>query len=639
MAQLILFLFVAFWQLPVLAQDRSLLLEQSYFQDDGSRLSADQASRVKFQNYQGNLSAGFQSGALWIRQTIDRVPQTHTDVSKALVLRVGPNYLDQIEVYTLSHGQWVKQVRGALHGDNGQDCPDDMHCFDIETSATEQTTVYLRIQHQGFLAVETQVLPKEALANAVAKRVRNVTLSMVTATGLLILGLVFWVNDRTVLMLVYCGFQAAVVLFIAGNAGLIGLVFPAAPPGWVREANYFFYVLRTSMTVLLVWAVLTPHQPGPHYARGHQVLLTGCAVAALLLVSGQMQWALKLCLLVYGINPFWQLYGTWTASDLLPSQRRVLTGGFIVYILALVMGIWLNFTDLPWLPNLTAIRQIVDWRLNGIAFGVVFFWIIMLERSAQIRSKTQEMNALREKAVLATTQQALLDERSALIDMLTHELKNPLGTIRFALASLKRAVQPGGDGPQRIERIDASIRRMDDLIEHVAYTNKMERATATEHPDVLMAEPLLQELVGDQGEHERWNVQVQDGAAFRGDRQLLMVILENLITNAGKYALRNQKINIRVSMQNAPLVTHPPSRGEPVATRLTCFEISNPVSPGSAPEDAHLFKRYYRHPSARHQPGMGLGLSVVKSAAQKMGGLVSYRHEQGNVFFTLKVPF
>jgi signal transduction histidine kinase len=33
-----------------------------------------------------------------------------------------------------------------------------------------------------------------------------------------------------------------------------------------------------------------------------------------------------------------------------------------------------------------------------------------------------------------------LKDRSALIDMLTHELKTPLGTIQFSLATLKRAV-------------------------------------------------------------------------------------------------------------------------------------------------------------------------------------------------------
>jgi len=298
----------------------------------------------------------------------------------------------------------------------------------------------------------------------------------------------------------------------------------------------------------------------------------------------------------------------------------------------------LNFNNLPWVPNLGFIRQVVDWRLNGFAIGVVFFWLTMLERSAQNKAKAQEMETLRDHAVLARTRQAQLDERSALIDMLTHELKNPLGTIRFALASLKRAVTVESDGLKRIERIDASIRRMDDLIEHVAYTNKMERAAATDQPERLMAAPLIQELLGDQAEPQRWDVQVQDGAAFHCDRQLLVVILENLMSNARKYAPKDQKIGIRVTMENmAPVAQASP--GDAASTHCTCFEINNPVHPDMVPEEAHLFERYYRHPGAQSQPGMGLGLSVVKTVAQKMGAQVSYRHERDRVFFTLKVPF
>lgn len=634
MLKLFLFLLMAALQSLAHAQDRSLLLERAFLKDPAAGLSVAQVVAEPFRIWDGNLHLGFQPGVVWIRLKIDKTPEQGTVQSSSPVLRVGPHYLDQIEVFEYIQGQWRHHKRGALHPT--AHCPDDMHCFALETHAAEPTTVYLRIQHRGFMALQIEVLSRNDLPYAVATRVRNITLSLVMAIGFLAMGLGFLLHDRTALMLVYCGFQASVVLFIASNVGALAKALPMLPSALMSDVNYFFYVLRVSMTVLLGWAALVAHQPGRIYRLGLQGLLVACGASTLLLLAGQMQQALKLSLLVFSINPFLQLYGVRVARDMPVSQRRVLTAGFAVYILALVMGLWLNFNDLPWLPSPGAIRQVVDWRLNGLAIGVVFFWITMLERSARNRAKAKELDALRDHAVLAQTRQAQLDERSTLIDMLTHELKNPLGTIRFALASLKRAVAAEGEGPRRIERIDASIRRMDDLIEHVAYTNKMERTAATDAPETLLAAPLIQELLGDHVEPQRWDVQVQQEAAFHCDRQLLVVILENLMTNAYKYSPKDQKVRIRVAMQSAS-PEGPSVAGEGLT--CTCFEISNPVRPDAVPEETQLFERYYRHPSAQSQPGMGLGLSVVKTVAQKMGAQVSYRHEHGRVFFTLRVPF
>ena len=50
----------------------------------------------------------------------------------------------------------------------------------------------------------------------------------------------------------------------------------------------------------------------------------------------------------------------------------------------------------------------------------------------------RELQALRLESVEAKAQSDILQERTTLIDMLTHELKTPLGTIKFALASLQR---------------------------------------------------------------------------------------------------------------------------------------------------------------------------------------------------------
>jgi signal transduction histidine kinase len=51
-----------------------------------------------------------------------------------------------------------------------------------------------------------------------------------------------------------------------------------------------------------------------------------------------------------------------------------------------------------------------------------------------------------------------------------------------------------------------------------------------------------------------------------------------------------------------------------------------------------LFERYYRHPSFQNSPGMGIGLSLVNSAAQKMGAQVQYQKIDQDVVFEVRFP-
>ena len=47
---------------------------------------------------------------------------------------------------------------------------------------------------------------------------------------------------------------------------------------------------------------------------------------------------------------------------------------------------------------------------------------------------------------------------------------------------------------------------------------------------------------------------------------------------------------------------------------------------------------YYRHPRFQDSPGMGIGLSLVNSAAQKMGAQVHYQKIDQDVVFEVRFP-
>jgi nitrogen-specific signal transduction histidine kinase len=51
-----------------------------------------------------------------------------------------------------------------------------------------------------------------------------------------------------------------------------------------------------------------------------------------------------------------------------------------------------------------------------------------------------------------------------------------------------------------------------------------------------------------------------------------------------------------------------------------------------------LFKPYYRHPVSGQQPGMGLGLSLVKTAIEKLGGVIDVNIQNDRIFFEVSLP-
>lgn len=636
MTRLILFLCLVFWQCPAVSSTAPLLLERAYLTDASGTLTLGQLDQGAFKPYQGSLGLGFHPGAVWVRLSLAPAAlQEGRPVSA--VLQVSPLYLEHIELFTGGTGRWITQTRGPWRGPKGSGIADGTHGFDVVLPTTEPVHVFLRLTHQGYLIAFIDVVPKDEAVQAVAERVRGITASFVMAMCLLGLGLAFFIADRSLLMGVYCLFQFAVVLFIASNAGLLALALPGVSPEALSSFNHLLYALRVGMTVLLAWALLKAHRPARVFQRGMLLMLAMCALNALLVITGQVQLALRLSLLVFSVLPVWLLFGVWTAAQMPAPQKRVLTVGSLVYLVMLFLGLWLRSTDASWLPAAGPVKQVVDLRLNGVAIGLVFFWITMLERSAQKKAYRREVDALRQQAMQARSQQAELDERSALIDMLTHELKNPLATVRFALASLKQQAQDHKDWLMRLQNIDLSTRRMDELIERVAHFNKMERATATSSPRRIDAGSLIQELLGEVSRPEQWQLRVASATSFCCDRQLLTMILDNLMTNASKYALRDQPICIEVSHSSG----HSSGRSEATpehAAPFTRFEISNHVDPANVPQASRIFERYYRHPQAQSQPGMGLGLSVVKTAAHKIGAHMAYRHTNDQVFFTLTVP-
>ena len=224
--------------------------------------------------------------------------------------------------------------------------------------------------------------------------------------------------------------------------------------------------------------------------------------------------------------------------------------------------------------------------------------------------------------MLAALDEAQLRQRRLVADA-GHELRTPLTSLRTNLDLLAQSDREGGLDPDDraglISDVRAQIEELSTLI-----TDLME--LSREDPPQAGRQSLdLADVVRDALARVRRRAPNVTFSAdlhswvVEGDAQLLGRAVTNLLDNAANWS--PPRGTVHVSLQDGTL--------------QVCDE-----GPGIAPADLpHVFERFYRSSEARGRPGAGLGLAIVRAAAERHGGSVEAgRAEQGGARLTMTVP-
>ena len=619
-------LLLFFGQVSVHAADTRFQLDTAFHNEEAQSLTLEAAQLLNFKPYQGDLRLGFAKGETWIRLQIQAnasaMDAALTPPMAHWVLRVGPHYLDQLTFYSEQNGQWVVQQGGDRFAKTQENCPDDLYCFLVDVPKDNSLTAYLKIQTDTVRVVQaTLVSPDEVMPNAIG-RIQQMTASLTLGVAVLVLSLFFLLLERSLLLHVFCWFQATVVFLIVVNTGLLAQWLPMLAAETVNQLGNFVQIIRVAFTILLGWAALRACSPAPFYPKAVVVMLMVCGANLVCLMAGRADVALRINFGVMWVNSMVQLWGVCSSQNFPPKLRAILLTGWSIFFIFTTMGIFATFGFPDVFEQIDLLQSVGDWRLNGVPIGLVIFWIVATEKSNRKIEKLKELQGFQMEAAQSKAHQEKLQERRDLIDMLTHELKTPLSTIKFALASLKMASKAQGESIERVQHIDASVDRMDAMIEHVALSNKIERHDGRDSAEKISAQGLMNVVMQEYQDADRFELRIQEGAFFLADPHFLALIVENLVSNAVKYST-DGKIKITIGHETPG---------------ITSFSISNRVANESLPDENRLFERYYRHPNFQNHPGMGIGLSLVHSAAEKMGATVNYLHTDRDVVFEVRIP-
>jgi PAS domain S-box-containing protein len=198
----------------------------------------------------------------------------------------------------------------------------------------------------------------------------------------------------------------------------------------------------------------------------------------------------------------------------------------------------------------------------------------------------------------------------------THDLRAPLRAMQgYAVFVLERiGGQADADTRAKLERLAAAAERMDILVKELLAYSRLARGEAALVPVDLDA--VAASVVAGNPAFAKAGVQVGrplGRAAGRAD--LVAQIVANLVGNAVKFVPPERTPAIRIWTENA-------------GGRVTLSVSDNGIG---IPREhiPKLFRPFVRLRPAIAREGTGIGLAIVKKAAERMGGRVSVESEEG----------
>jgi two-component system sensor histidine kinase KdpD len=218
--------------------------------------------------------------------------------------------------------------------------------------------------------------------------------------------------------------------------------------------------------------------------------------------------------------------------------------------------------------------------------------------------------------------------RAAVMDSLGHELKTPLTTVQTASSGL---LELGGLNESQfglVKLIDDETLRLNKLCTRLLLTAKLEAEQVGLETDEVNFKELVAEVLATRPAEEakdRIEVTVDDpNLTLFVDRELLGMVLTQYIDNARKYSAPYTPIRVAARK----------SKNE------TIISVQNVGSTVRIEDRERIFDRFYRVSDSKDSvPGTGIGLSVVKKAAEAHSGhvWVVSDDEEGTTFF-LSLP-
>jgi len=594
-----------------------LIRERGIYVDETRSLGLQDAIAKEFEPYHGVLKRSLTPSIRWIRLKID----TSTTPEQSAMLVLGPHYIAEIALYERQNGEWLRRVVGDRYPAEQVGCPLGQYCFPVTLGQHENNELYLRVETTNGYYLTVKLLDHLALNQENADQALSVGLECGVLLVLIVISVLLYFSGGGSLAGYFLMTQIAALLL---TFSAIGIYAKYLTPENAWLDNFIFnitYIARLFFSVLLSTAFLKNLSIPSWYSKlMPAVLMVFVAQLCWLIFEPVSLYALAFNFIFVALWPVVWLVALWQ-SDIKNVLHRAL---MLSLATLLILMLWVGMIPALGLAQLD--RIIVPGNFGGLLSSIFMSILVASEIRIRRLNNQEALTNLSQTQARNEFEHQQVKERSMMVDMLTHELKNPLAAIRMAAGSLKTTLLKlpqvqTFEANERIGSMIQAIHSMDTVIERCVQVDSLDQKKITPKPQELNMGDFLQNIVRHATDPSRIKLQFNSPSMLvKTDPDLFAVIVTNLIDNALKYSAPDSPIIMMATLDRAGFFI---------------LSVKNVVGAAGTPDSASVFSRYYRGEHAHFLPGTGLGLYLVKSICDMLGAHVSCQHSSGNIVFSV----
>ncbi|MBH8556064.1 HAMP domain-containing histidine kinase [Nostocaceae cyanobacterium CENA357] len=221
------------------------------------------------------------------------------------------------------------------------------------------------------------------------------------------------------------------------------------------------------------------------------------------------------------------------------------------------------------------------------------------------------------------------EQERQFVSNVSHELRTPLTIVHGYLQSvLRRQNNLTPTQQEALETAALEAERTIRLLQHLLDLARADSGYLHLHKEPCVLNDLVAEVVSMAKKYSGRTIKIESttqSIEVKIDYNRLKQVLLNLIDNAVKYSEADTPIILKLNQQGQEAIIQVCDQGCGIPLQ----------------EQSRIFERFYRVDEARDRStgGYGLGLSIVKTFVEGMGGTVTVRSrmDQGSVF-TITLP-
>jgi PAS domain S-box-containing protein len=240
------------------------------------------------------------------------------------------------------------------------------------------------------------------------------------------------------------------------------------------------------------------------------------------------------------------------------------------------------------------------------------------------------------------TKEAEIDRaKTEFVALASHQLRTPLTAIKWFVDLLLEGNAGALNVEQRkqLEEVYRGNERMVALVNSLLNVSRLELGTFAVDPELIdimqIADEVLDEL-RPQSELKRIGIhRVYEKGLGRlyADPKWLEIIFQNLLSNAVKYTPQGGRVTLEIATCERGSIIG----GRALAVDSIAIQVADSGYGIPASQHEGIFKKLFRADNIRRNDteGNGLGLYIVKSIVEKLGGSVWFESEEnkGSTFF------